>query len=1159
MLCYNDGDLLEESIRYLLEQNHHLIVWDHGSTDQTAEVIRRFRGELRETRFLPRSFDFYELYPEMSRHLLQHYVSKYDWISWPDQDEFLEGPSRSTGYYDSLHEVFESPCDWIQFNNFNYWYTGADDPAIASAPLRIRHYSLFPDCSPRIRSWRSSATNIRVFNHNPPLGEPWPVRFNLRHYSMRSREQMLARLQRDRVGMLRNGSNYHYENMRLHVDRLAIAPEQLHYDDGRSELNPEPVFNWRSIYGSGAPVGNDGITKPTGAFTPPEARADFGARGFVSAASFWVAQYFVLSAWLEHAPFAFWLLDVHRPRVLVELGTHTGYSYLAFAQGVKRLGLPTQCFAIDTWEGDEHAGFYGDEVFQALREAHDSEYAGFSQLVRSTFDDAVGNFEDGSVDLLHIDGRHFYEDVKHDFETWKPKLSDRAIVLFHDTEVRRRNFGVHRLWAELQEQYPHFGFVHGRGLGVLGVGHALPEPCSALFAASADAALTLQIREVYSRLGASLQDLWLLKETASQRDKAQAEVAQAVADRERVQAELSQNPGERERLQAEGLKLAAQLRALQNRLAERPAELDRINSATSQVAITLSRTAAERDQLQAELFARTEEWRQLRADLSERDAELGSINSSTSWRITAPLRALGERVPAGIRRRATAALRVGWWTLSLQLPGRLRERARLRRDVEMVSASRMLDRNWYLAENPDVARAAADPVTHYLLSGGFEGRDPSPHFDSDWYLAQNADVLESGLNPLVHYLRWGKAEGRLPRPQSLNATSIVQTPSGASVPAFGVDLRRRIVFVSGNPHAVGHRYRILNMAQSLPPDLNETTIIPIGELPQRIAEVDGSDLVWIWRAPWSDAVASVIAAARGSGARVVFDIDDLLFRPELATSEIIDGIRSMGQPEADWRKLCQDFQHTMLQVDHVTTPTLSLAREVQGLFDAVTVIPNGFEENRLARSLEAFFAQQATPADGLIRIGYMSGTLTHQRDLAVASGALSTVLSESPDVRLVLWRDTVDLAELPELEKHIGQIEWRERVGRDDTPSEYARLDISIAPLEVGNPFCEAKSELKFFEAALVQVPTIASPTQPYAAAIRNLETGLLASGNDEWYRNLRNLVRDRELRRSIGRAAFEDVLWRYGPERRGILLTRLVNRLLAQAPIRSKPRRSLP
>ncbi len=252
-MCYNDGDLLEDSLRYLLDQQHHLVVWDHGSTDETPGILRRHQKELLELRRIPREFDFYQLYAAMSEHIQQNYVSLYDWISWPDQDEFLEGPFRFKAYREYVEEVNASPCSWIQFNNFNYWLTSADDPAIQSPSARIRHYSLFPDCAPRIRSWRASATNLRVFNHNAPLGDPWPARFNLRHYPMRSQEQMMARLLRDRAGLRRGDSNYHYDNMKLNMDRLEIAPEQLHYDDGRSELNLEPIFNWRSIYGFGAP------------------------------------------------------------------------------------------------------------------------------------------------------------------------------------------------------------------------------------------------------------------------------------------------------------------------------------------------------------------------------------------------------------------------------------------------------------------------------------------------------------------------------------------------------------------------------------------------------------------------------------------------------------------------------------------------------------------------------------------------------------------------------------------------------------------------------------------------------------------------------------------------------------------------------------------
>jgi len=251
LLCYNDGDLLDDSISYLLNQNHDLVVWDHGSTDETAGVISRFKSHLRETRRIPREFDFYDLYGEMSRHLIAEYVRTYDWISWPDQDEFLEGPTRGRSYREYLREALESPFDWIQFNNYNYWFTVADDAAVPSAVARVRHYCLFPDCAPRIRSWRASSTNIRCFNHNPPDGQAAPAGFNLRHYPMRSARQMQRRLQRDRAGLRRGGANFHYENMTRREELLQLLPSQLHYDDGVGELNPAPVFNWRTLYGHG--------------------------------------------------------------------------------------------------------------------------------------------------------------------------------------------------------------------------------------------------------------------------------------------------------------------------------------------------------------------------------------------------------------------------------------------------------------------------------------------------------------------------------------------------------------------------------------------------------------------------------------------------------------------------------------------------------------------------------------------------------------------------------------------------------------------------------------------------------------------------------------------------------------------------------------------
>ena len=241
------------------------------------------------------------------------------------------------------------------------------------------------------------------------------------------------------------------------------------------------------------------------------------------------------NAWVGHLPFAAWVIQEVSPNIFVELGTHSGNSYFSFCQSVVEAGIPSKCYAVDTWQGDEHAGQYNDEIFAKVNEHNQATYGGFSRLLRMTFDDAVTYFADESIELLHIDGLHTYEAVRHDFETWLPKLAPGAVVMFHDTNVRERDFGVWKLWEELQARYPsNLEFVHSHGLGVLQLNNA-PED-KRLKWLQPDSSNKQPLTNYFAALGARQLDRFELNELRAQIASLNAQIAtlnQSVAERDR--------------------------------------------------------------------------------------------------------------------------------------------------------------------------------------------------------------------------------------------------------------------------------------------------------------------------------------------------------------------------------------------------------------------------------------------------------------------------------------------------------------------------------------------------------------------------------------------------------------------------------------------------
>lgn len=430
------------------------------------------------------------------------------------------------------------------------------------------------------------------------------------------------------------------------------------------------------------------------------------------------------SAWLEHVPFAFWLIEQLNPRDIVELGSYRGVSFLAFCQAVQTGKLATRCFAVDSWKNDLRNGFYGDKIYEELAAYHDVRYGAFSRLVRTTFAQALEHFPDNSIDLLHIEGLHAHEAVEQAFKAWLPKMSSRGVILFHDVNVPDRGSKVYRLWAELTAQYPeNFEFFHGHGLGVVAVGQEVPDSLRRFFAVGREEATAVRIREIYARLGKHVSD------------RQNAVIGQAsLAKAEQAQVQLQ-------------------------------SAFDKLKYDYNEQVVLTQTTQFQLQDTRTELQSTRTELQDKLLDSQKKlqimHVHLQGVYSSRAWRLVEGLRAckvLGREFLACLvsPRRLYNVIRK-----ALRLQKEVHRMNKLRR---LVAESGLFDSAWYVQQNQNDVAVLRDPIRHFLEVGATLGRDPNPYFSVTWYCSHYPDVHRSSINPLLHFILYGAVEGRRPNP-----------------------------------------------------------------------------------------------------------------------------------------------------------------------------------------------------------------------------------------------------------------------------------------------------------------------------------------------------------------------------------------------------------
>lgn len=307
------------------------------------------------------------------------------------------------------------------------------------------------------------------------------------------------------------------------------------------------------------------------------------------------------------------------------------------------------------------------------------------------------------------------------------------------------------------------------------------------------------------------------------------------------------------------------------------------------------------------------------------------------------------------------------------------------------------------------------------------------------------------------------------------------------------------------------------------------------KLPQHIAR---SSVIIFHRTSYDPYVELLLQVIQDRDGLAISDVDDLIFDPSafhwISSPDFQDPVRARLYQEDMLRN-----RTTIEACQAVTTSTQYLAEQVQELGRSTWVHRNAFSLEMLAISEEAFQHKQSFA--GKVIIGYASGTPTHDRDFEVAKPALQHILRHYPETELWLighLNPGKDWGPLMDRIKHYKLVPWRR------LPELLAKFDINIAPLVMDNPFGQSKSEIKYVEAGLVRVPTVASPTEAFKIGIHSSENGFLASNEPEWIDTLSLLVQQAETRCSVGERAYEDVLERYHPFVRSAELINTLNQI---------------
>ncbi len=325
------------------------------------------------------------------------------------------------------------------------------------------------------------------------------------------------------------------------------------------------------------------------------------------------------------------------------------------------------------------------------------------------------------------------------------------------------------------------------------------------------------------------------------------------------------------------------------------------------------------------------------------------------------------------------------------------------------------------------------------------------------------------------------------------------------------------------------RYRTFNVAEDL--NLKNISALAVNQsnLFLKFLIKNFSVIVFHHRVIKNKKLKWLIQLAKQERKKIIFDLDDLVLSQEQWKKTEYYQQASLAERKQYQAGIGEYFFQEILP-DYVTVSTTYLKNIIQQFYNKpVQTIFNkiNLEEIKWAKNIrEEKNIKRKKQFQEEIKIGYFSGTLSHNQDFATIIPVLTKVLKDYSFVKLFLVGPLDVKNEF--IQNFSSQIYQFSFVPRKEHFQNLSQIDINLIPLRLGDAFCEAKSAIKFMEAGLVEVPSIATATQTFQEVIQNNQNGFLAYSLDDWEKYLRQLIKSNQLRNEIGKNALKTVLTKH-------------------------------